>query len=227
MHDNIFPECADPLRNRRADVLVKHEAPSCHRHGFVGIDLAAAHCRACLVVHGHHHESYEGVLPSGTPVRGLAKAEVFRLRGGGLFVIYFVDFEASSLLPSSFPIEVAWVDTNGQGESYLIRPLEEWLDDGGWSYESEAVHGISVDTLMRDGIPVERVAKRAADALLPQQVMACSDAPGFDGGWMETLLDAGGQRKSSGFRGRTVRLLDVRQLYGCKRLVMAALLAWG
>ncbi len=80
MRDAIFPEDVDALRNRRADVLVTHEAPSCHRHGFVGIDLAAAQCRARLIVHGHHHESYEGVLPSGTPVRGLAKAEVFRLR---------------------------------------------------------------------------------------------------------------------------------------------------
>lgn len=129
-------------------------------------------------------------------------------------MIYFVDFEASSLLPGSFPIEVAWVNTHGQGESYLIRPLEEWLDDGGWSRESEAVHGISLDMLTKDGVPVERVAKRAADALSSRRVMACSDAPGFDGSWMEALLDAGGE-------GRAVRLLDVQQLYGwaCRPLL--------
>ncbi len=80
MRDAIFPEDMNALRNRRADVLVTHETPSCHRYGFVGIDQAAAHCLARLVVRGHHHESCEGVLPSGTPVHGLAKAEVFRLR---------------------------------------------------------------------------------------------------------------------------------------------------
>jgi hypothetical protein len=78
--DTIFPEDVEALRGLHADVLVTHEAPSCHRHGFVGIDRAAAFCRARLVVHGHHHESYHAVLPSGIQVRGLAKAEVLRLR---------------------------------------------------------------------------------------------------------------------------------------------------
>ncbi len=80
MRDAIFPEDVDALKRWHADVLVTHEAPSCHRHGSVGIDQAAMHCRARLIVHGHHHESYEGALPSGALVRGLAKAEIFRLR---------------------------------------------------------------------------------------------------------------------------------------------------
>jgi hypothetical protein len=78
--DTIFPEDVEALRGLRADVLVTHEAPSCHRHGFVGIDRAAEFCRAKVVVHGHHHESYEAVFPSGIRVRGLAKAEILRLR---------------------------------------------------------------------------------------------------------------------------------------------------
>lgn len=76
----IFPEDVRALEGLRADVLVTHEAPSSHRHGFIGIDMAASACRARLVVHGHHHESLEGSLPDGTPIRGLAKAEVLRLR---------------------------------------------------------------------------------------------------------------------------------------------------
>ena len=43
---------------------------------FYRIDGAAALCRPKLVVHGHHHESYRGVLADGTRVRGLAKAKV-------------------------------------------------------------------------------------------------------------------------------------------------------
>lgn len=145
-------------------------------------------------------------------------------------MIYFVDFEASSLLPGSFPIEVAWVDMHGHGESYLIRPADEWLDDRlgnagvlptGWSYQSEAVHGISLDMLMREGAALERVAKRAVDVLSPRGVMAFSDAPGYDGAWMDELLAAGGQRKSWDFRGRKVTLLDVTQAYGwaCRPLL--------
>lgn len=78
--DAVFPADVQALGKLRADVLVTHEAPSCHRLGFVGIDQAAANCRARLVVHGHHHESCQGILPTGTPVRGLARAEVFRLQ---------------------------------------------------------------------------------------------------------------------------------------------------
>ncbi len=130
-------------------------------------------------------------------------------------MIYFVDFEASSLLPGSFPIEVAWVDMNGQGESHLIRPTETWLDGGyGWSHQSEAVHGISLDTLMYEGKPPDEVAKRAADVMSSPGVMACSDAPGFDGHWLDGLLDAGSERRS-------VRLLGVTEVYGwaCRPLL--------
>jgi len=41
----------------------------------------------------------------------------------------FIDSEASGLLPGSFPIEIAWVDESGQGESHLIRPAIGWLDE--------------------------------------------------------------------------------------------------
>ena len=79
MRDAIFPEDVAALAKLRADVLVTHEAPTTHRHGFAGIDEAARLCRARLVVHGHHHQSYVAVLPDGTRVRGLARAEVFRV----------------------------------------------------------------------------------------------------------------------------------------------------
>jgi hypothetical protein len=61
-------------------VLVSHEAPSCHRHGFAVIDQMAAHAGARLIVHGHHHESYVATLTSGVAVRGLAVAETWELK---------------------------------------------------------------------------------------------------------------------------------------------------
>lgn len=130
-------------------------------------------------------------------------------------MIYFVDLEASSLLPGGFPIEIAWVDQDGRGESHLILPTEEWIDNGyGWSHQSEAVHGISLETLMREGAPAEEVARRAADVLSQRRSMVFSDAPGYDGGWLETLMREGGEK-------RTVRLLDVTQAYGwaCRPLL--------
>jgi predicted phosphodiesterase len=73
--DTIFPEDFDRLRGVRFDVLVSHEAPSSHRHGFTEIDDLAAQAGARWIVHGHHHQSYTATLPNGIRVRGLALAE--------------------------------------------------------------------------------------------------------------------------------------------------------
>ena len=73
--DTIFPEDFDRLWETRFDVLVTHEAPSSHRHGFTPIDELAAQGGARWIVHGHHHQSYTATLPNGIRVRGLGVAE--------------------------------------------------------------------------------------------------------------------------------------------------------
>jgi predicted phosphodiesterase len=84
--DTIFPDDFDRLAALRFDVLVTHEAPSTHRHGFAVIDELAAAGAARLIVHGHHHESYTAVLSNGIAVRGLGLAEPWALPpdSGGL-----------------------------------------------------------------------------------------------------------------------------------------------
>ena len=77
--DTIFPEDFDRLVALRYDILVTHEAPSSHSHGFPSIDALAEACGARLIVHGHHHQSYVAVLPSGITVRGLGLAEPWPL----------------------------------------------------------------------------------------------------------------------------------------------------
>ena len=79
--DTIFPEDARRLSALRFDVLVTHEAPSCHRHGFPAIDAIAGAGGARLIVHGHHHESYDAVLPNGAAVRGLGLSECWDMPG--------------------------------------------------------------------------------------------------------------------------------------------------
>lgn len=76
---SIFPEDYERLADQRADVLVTHEAPSCHRHGFEELDLLAEAMGARLIVHGHHHEDYEAMLPSGIRVLGVGRATVRQL----------------------------------------------------------------------------------------------------------------------------------------------------
>lgn len=120
--------------------------------------------------------------------------------------VFFIDFEASSLLPGSFPIEVAWVDQHGVGESHLIRPAADWMSEDGaeWDAVSEDVHGISLETLLRDGEDAGVVARRLVQAI--GAAPAYSDATGYDGAWLETLLDEGGQSGA-------VRLCSVLEAY--------------
>ena len=73
--DTIFPEDIDRLMTERFDVLVCHEAPSSHPYGFDVIDRIAATAGARLIVHGHHHDSYDATLAGGIQVKGLGLAE--------------------------------------------------------------------------------------------------------------------------------------------------------
>jgi Calcineurin-like phosphoesterase len=77
--DTIFPEDFDHLATLRCDILVTHEAPSSHPHGFAVIDELAATLGARLIVHGHHHTAYTATLPNGIGVRGLGLAEPWLL----------------------------------------------------------------------------------------------------------------------------------------------------
>jgi hypothetical protein len=77
--DSIFPDDLDRLAALRFDILVTHEAPSSHRHGFSAIDDVAAVGGARVIVHGHHHESYSAVTAGGIAVRGLGLSETWKL----------------------------------------------------------------------------------------------------------------------------------------------------
>lgn len=79
----IFPEDHEALRPIRAKILVCHEAPTSDRHGFAAIDTLAHEMGVSLVVHGHHHRSYEGQTADGISVRGLGIAEPWLWTGEG------------------------------------------------------------------------------------------------------------------------------------------------
>ncbi|AWP23577.1 metallophosphoesterase [Acidiferrobacter sp. SPIII_3] len=58
-HSSIFPETYETLAAQSADILVTHEAPSCHPHGFAAIDTLAQCLRVARVFHGHHHDNQD------------------------------------------------------------------------------------------------------------------------------------------------------------------------
>ncbi|MCI0486080.1 MAG: hypothetical protein L0229_05720 [Blastocatellia bacterium] len=97
----------------------------------------------------------------------------------------FLDFEASSLSPYSYPIEVAWNLADGSIESHLISPetIMHWTD---WDPESEKIHTIPRQELIAHGKPPAWVCERMNEQLSGKTVY--SDAPRFDGRWLMKLF---------------------------------------
>lgn len=74
---SIFPdEYQRLLRSGPADILVTHEAPTAHPHGWQAIDELAEALGVQLVVHGHHHQNIdylaEGLMTAAAPFRVFA-----------------------------------------------------------------------------------------------------------------------------------------------------------
>ena len=55
----IFPDEYTKLAKQRADILVTHEAPSAHPHGFAAIDELARRLGVEKTFHGHHHDQLD------------------------------------------------------------------------------------------------------------------------------------------------------------------------
>ncbi|WP_323002668.1 metallophosphoesterase family protein [Denitromonas sp.] len=76
----IFPADWQALARQRADVLVTHEAPSVHRHGWPALDELGRALGVRLHVHGHHHnhEEYAGAVARlGYRVRAVGAAATY------------------------------------------------------------------------------------------------------------------------------------------------------
>ena len=101
-----------------------------------------------------------------------------------------LDFEASCLPQHgrSFPIEGGLAGPGGFVRSWLIRPEPAW-QDWTWTEEAEALHGLSYDRLVRDGLPAARVLADLAQVVGSRPVFADSY---LDAGWMRTLEAAVG-----------------------------------
>ena len=76
---SIYPDELDRLADLRADILVTHEAPGYHRHGWAILDTLAQSMGVKVSVHGHHHDrldssqhwEQQGFKSIGVGLRGL------------------------------------------------------------------------------------------------------------------------------------------------------------
>ena len=104
-------------------------------------------------------------------------------------MIVFLDFEASSLSPGSWPVEVGWAADGEVAESHLIRPSNAWVD---WDTAAQAVHGLPLAYLREQAEPAELVGRRVLDVLASPGASVFSDAAGWEQLWLDCLLREAG-----------------------------------
>jgi hypothetical protein len=56
---SIYPEEVEQLAALQADILITHEAPSYHEHGFHELDELARRMGVRMTVHGHQHDNID------------------------------------------------------------------------------------------------------------------------------------------------------------------------
>ncbi len=101
----------------------------------------------------------------------------------------FLDIEASGLDFDSFPIEVAFANSNGDKATYLIKPTYDWQEDGQWDTGAElTIHHISLDDLLTHGDSAKDVAI-ALNSALQGKLILCNDLA-YDGVWLAKLFKA-------------------------------------
>lgn len=110
-----------------------------------------------------------------------------------MFPLAVLDFEASSLDRSSFPIEVGVAiaqDGSGQIEQWstLIRPEPAWDVSTAWDPDAERVHGIARRDLVR-GLPPAGTLRQLNALLGDIGVIWCGDGK-YDPFWMGRLCSA-------------------------------------
>ncbi len=128
--------------------------------------------------------------------------------------ILTIDFEASSLpAPGSYPIEVAIVSVSDTTlRSWLIRPDPRWTAFGFWDPTAARLHGLTHETLEREGMPAATVAIELAATVAESTVV--SDAPGADAFWSQVLYATVGTKPAFDIIDLRSAVYEMTGLYG-------------
>jgi len=80
----IWHDEFEALKLLKADILVTHEAPGSHQHGFTAISELGAAMGVKHIFHGHLHENYSDIINNSINVFGVADKSVVDLAGNTL-----------------------------------------------------------------------------------------------------------------------------------------------
>ncbi|SMF60851.1 DNA polymerase III, epsilon subunit [Alteromonadaceae bacterium Bs31] len=134
--------------------------------------------------------------------------------------IPIIDIEASGLHFTSYPIEVA-VLLKGESRSWLIKPEPSWQF---WCNTAESMHGISRETLYKEGLPAVEVVAQLNKFLAGYAGDLYSDAHQWDADWLDKLYFAVKQQRPC-FIASIYELLSSEQSqhFNDQKLELAAL----
>lgn len=102
-----------------------------------------------------------------------------------LFTPNIMDVEASGFGSFSYPIEVGVVNSEGRKFCRLVKPQMDWLH---WDKKAEALHGISRDLLLTNGVSIDVLCQELNEFL--QYQIVYSDGWVVDQPWIIKLFDA-------------------------------------
>lgn len=108
----IYPDVLDRLADLRADVLVTHEAPGYHRHGFAILDTLAQSMGVKVTVHGHHHDRLDS--------SGSWESQGHRMFGIGLRGITAIDGKGTARVIVAGELD--------EQRNHRQRYLDTWKD---------------------------------------------------------------------------------------------------
>lgn len=116
----IFPSVYQNLMRQSADILVTHEAPSCHRKGFAAIDRLAEALGVRWAFHGHQHEDraygrHNGIIMMGVGYRGITSLT------GEVIVPAQLDPREAAALESA----ISWAEGHGVALTPQAAPAHE------------------------------------------------------------------------------------------------------
>lgn len=77
----IFPSVYSNMLRQKADILVTHEAPSCHKKGFAALDRLSCSLGVRWFFHGHQHEDRAYGLQGAVFTRAVGYQGIVNLQG--------------------------------------------------------------------------------------------------------------------------------------------------
>lgn len=92
-----------------------------------------------------------------------------------------LDFEASSLSETSFPVS-AGLFHQGKLRHWLIKPKKDWVD---WSLQAQSMHGLRKSFLDENGCDADAVFREIVDLVGVSDLY--SDNPYWENFWLSVL----------------------------------------